>query len=119
MQKNAIKEKSYAIALDIVKICRVLSEEQKEFVLSKQLMGSGASIGALYREAQQAKSTKYFIHKLAVAQKVCNETSNCLDILLGSDLFNSESHNGLRSKALELMRLLTSIIKTTKSRLTN
>jgi len=92
MQKNAIKDKSYEFALAVVKVCKTLITNQKEYIISKQLMRSGTAIGALYREAEHAESKKDFIHKLAIAQKECNETIYWLDILHDSDFLDSIHH---------------------------
>ena len=67
MKKSAIRDKSFAFALRIVKLYQYLTKEKKEYVLSKQLLRSGTAIGALVREAQQAESKADFIHKLAIA----------------------------------------------------
>lgn len=66
MRENAIRDKSFAFALRIVKLYQYLTEQKKEYVLSKQLLRSGTAIGALVREAQQAESKADFIHKLAI-----------------------------------------------------
>jgi four helix bundle protein len=66
-KKSIIKERSFEFAVQIIKLQKYLTETQKEFVLSKQLIRSGTAIGALVREAQNAESTKDFIHKLSIA----------------------------------------------------
>ena len=71
---NIVKDKSFAFALRIVKLYKYLIEEKREFVLSKQLLRSGTSVGALVRESEHAESKTDFIHKMAIAQKECNET---------------------------------------------
>lgn len=70
---NVMKDKSFAFALRVVKCYKYLLEN-KEFVLSKQLLRSGTAVGALVREAEHAESTADFIHKMAIAQKEANET---------------------------------------------
>jgi len=72
-KKNVIKEKSFAFAIEIVFIYKILAE-RKEFVLSKQLLRSGTSIGANVRESEHAQSKADFIHKLSIALKEANET---------------------------------------------
>jgi len=72
MKKSAVRDKSFAFALRIVKLYQYLTKEKKEYVLSKQLLRSGTAIGALVREAQQAESKADFIHKLAIALKEAN-----------------------------------------------
>ncbi len=81
MKENAIRDKSFAFALRIVKLYQYLTEQKKEYVLSKQLLRSGTTIGALVREAQQAESKADFIHKLAIALKEANESDYWLDLL--------------------------------------
>ncbi|WP_217348978.1 four helix bundle protein [Prosthecochloris sp. GSB1] len=71
---NRVEELSFGFALRVVKLCRFLEKEKKEYVLSRQLLRSGTAIGALVREAQQAESRADFIHKLSIALKEANET---------------------------------------------
>ena len=73
-KKGILKEKSFVFALRTIKLYQYLSHDKKEFVLSKQVLRSGTSIGAMIREAQNAESTADFIHKFAVAQKECDES---------------------------------------------
>lgn len=73
MSRSILKEKSYNFAVRIVNLFKFLQNEKKEYILSKQLMRSGTSIGALVRIAEFAESKADFIHKLAIAQKECNE----------------------------------------------
>lgn len=75
MNKNVIKEKSFQFAIRILKLCKYLQSEKKEYVISKQVLRSGTSIGANVRESQNAESRADFIHKLAIAQKEADETS--------------------------------------------
>ena len=84
MKKNVIKAKSFDFALRIVKLYQFLCNK-KEFVLSKQLLRSGTSVGALVREAEQAESKADFIHKMAIALKEANETQYWLELLYKSD----------------------------------
>jgi four helix bundle protein len=72
MKENVIKTKSFAFALRVIKSYQYLQVEKKEYILGKQLMRSGTSIGAMVREAEQAESKLDFIHKLAIAQKEAN-----------------------------------------------
>ncbi len=82
-RENVIKEKSFDFALRIVKLYKYL-QGKKEFVLSKQLLRSGTTIGALVREAEQAESKADFIHKMAIALKEANETQYWLELLYQS-----------------------------------
>ena len=73
-RQNPLKEKSFHFGISIVKIYKFLPEQKREFILSKQLLRSGTSIGANVREAQNAQSKADFIHKLSISQKECDET---------------------------------------------
>lgn len=112
---NIIKEKSLAFAIEIVNLCTDL-QEKKEYILSKQLMRSGTAIGALIREAEQAESSKDFIHKLSIALKEANETEYWLELLIKTNRLSEDDFKLLDLKTKELLKLLISIIKTTKSR---
>ena len=114
MSGNIIKDKSFGFALDIIKLYQYL-QSLKEFVLSKQLLRSGTAIGALHREAEHAESKADFIHKMAIAQKECNETLYWLELLRHSDILDEVHFDPVYENAKELMRLLTSIIKTSKA----
>jgi four helix bundle protein len=114
---NPVVDKSFAFAIKIVNVCRTLSSEQKEFVLSKQLLRSGTAVGALIRESQNGESKKDFIHKLAIAQKECDESLYWLDLLLETNYLSKESHLELHGEATELLKLLKSIIISTRKNL--
>jgi len=81
MKENIIKTKSFAFALRIIKLYQYLQAKKKEYILSKQLLRSGTSIGAMVRESVQAESKLDFIHKLAIAQKESNETEYWIKLL--------------------------------------
>lgn len=119
MAENQLKIKSFQFALDIVNISRELQTGKKEFVLSSQILRSGTAIGALYREAQHAESEKDFIHKLSISQKETNETIYWLELLQASKLISRENFEKLNSTCIELIKMLTSIIKTSKAKLKN
>jgi four helix bundle protein len=80
-KKSVIKDKSFVFAIRIVKLYQHLSTARKEFILCKQLLRSGTAVGALVRESQNAESSADFTHKLAIAQKECNETLFWLELL--------------------------------------
>ncbi len=111
---NAIKDKSIAFAVRVVKAYKFLNSQHKEFVMSKQLLRSGTAVCALYREAEQAESKTDFIHKMAIAQKECNETMYWLELVEATDYLKKEAFDSLFSDAQELIKLITSIIKSTK-----
>jgi four helix bundle protein len=112
---NVVMEKSFAFAVRIVNLCRQLSEK-REWVLSKQLLRSGTAIGALIREAEQAESKSDFIHKLAIALKEANETEYWLLLLQSTDYLDATEFTSLHRDNLELLKLLTSIIKSSRQR---
>lgn len=81
MKENIIKTKSFDFALRTIRLYQYLQIEKKEFILSKQLLRCGTSIGAMVRESEQAESKSDFIHKLAIAQKEANETEYWIELL--------------------------------------
>lgn len=114
MKKNIIKDKSLLFAIRIVNLYKFLINEKKEFVLSKQLLKSGTSIGANCREGDFAETKNDFIHKFAIAQKECNETLYWLELLYKTEYLTNTEFESLNTDAVELMKLLTSIIKKAK-----
>jgi four helix bundle protein len=99
MRENVIKIKSFEFALKIVKLHKYLAEDRKEYVLSKQLLRSGTSIGAMVRESEHAKSKADFIHKRSIALKEANDTEYWLELLYKSDyLRNAIFFSYLRNK---------------------
>jgi four helix bundle protein len=115
MRENVLKTKSFAFAVRIVNVYKFLISEKKEFVMSKQLLKSGTAVGALYREAEQAESKLDFIHKMGIAQKECNETIYWLELLHATEYLDETQFNSINSDAIELMKLITSIIKSSKT----
>jgi four helix bundle protein len=113
--ENTVKNKSYTFALRVIKAYKYLGSEQREFVLSKQHLRSGTSIGALIREAEHAESKADFIHKMNIALKEANETEYWLMLLHDSEYIDNNSFNSIISDCQELIKLLISIIKTSKS----
>jgi len=117
MADNIIKLKSFSFALQIVKLYQFLSSEKKEFVLSKQLLRSGTSVGALVSESEHAESKLDFIHKLAIAQKEANESSYWLELLFQSEYISESQFHSLNSDIVEINKILASIIITAKNNL--
>jgi four helix bundle protein len=114
-KRNVIKEKSFLFAIEIVCLYKVLAE-RKEFVLSKQVLRSGTSIGANIREAEHAQSKADFIHKLSISLKEANETEYWLDLLYETKYINQIEFENIKPKIIELLKLLISIINTSKSK---
>jgi four helix bundle protein len=119
MAENIIKTKSFSFALRIVKLQQFLIFEKKEFVLSKQLLRSGTSIGAMVRESEHAESKLDFIHKLAIAQKEANESDYWLELLFQSQsqYLSEDQYQSLNMDIIEINKLLASIIISTKNNL--
>jgi len=117
MKENIIKNKSFAFAVRIVKLNQYLCSEKKEFVLSKQLLRSGTSVGAMVREAEHAETKVDFKHKMGIAQKETNETIYWLELLKETDYLTTEQFQGINADAIEIIKIITSIIKTTKLRI--
>ena len=115
MKENVIKEKSFLFAIEIVSLYKVLAE-RKEFVLSKQLLRSGTSIGANVRESEHAQSKADFIHKLSIALKEANETEYWIDLLFETKYLSQTEFDIIKPKIVELLKLLTSIINTSKTK---
>ncbi|OQA94618.1 MAG: hypothetical protein BWY22_02412 [Bacteroidetes bacterium ADurb.Bin217] len=118
MKENILKDKSLAFAIRIVRLYQYLCEEKKEFVLSKQLLRSGTSVGAMVREAEHSESKDDFKHKLAIAQKEINETLYWLELLQKTSYISEQQFESIHIDAIEIIKLLTSIIKTVKKTLT-
>ena len=114
-KRNVIKEKSFAFAIEIVFLYKVLVE-RKEFVLSKQMLRSGTSIGANVRESEHAQSKADFIHKLSIALKEANETEYWIDLLFETKYLSQTEFDIIKPKIIELLKLLTSIINTSKAK---
>ena len=115
MKKNVVKEKSFHFAIRIVRTCQMLQSEKKEFVLSKQLLRSGTAPGALIREAEHAQSKPDFIHKMSIGLKEINETVYWLNLLHETDYIRKAEFDSLISDANEVLKLLISILKTSKN----
>jgi four helix bundle protein len=98
-------------------VCIAFSLKKNEFVISKQILRSGTSIGALVREAEYAESGLDFIHKLSIAQKECNETLYWIELLNKTDFIDKNLFDSLNDDAVELMQLLTAIIVKRKQNL--
>jgi four helix bundle protein len=112
--ENAVLDKSYDFALEIIELYKEMSAH-KEFVLSKQLLRSGTSIGANIEEAQAGQSRSDFVHKMSVACKEARETRYWLRLVHKSQLCPVDC-TALLQGAEELLRLLNSIIKTTRGK---
>lgn len=114
MSNSIIKEKSFSFALEIIKIYKLLTLTKKEFVISKQLLRSGTSIGANVKEALKGQSRKDFLSKMSIALKEAEETEYWLELLVQSNYLNSKQDLILLNHSSELCRMLITIVNTTK-----
>src|SRR5690554_6413610 len=119
MKENIVKSKSFSFAIRIVKTYQFLIGEKKECVLSKQLLRSGTSVRAMVREAEHAETKKDFIHIMGVAQKEINETIYWLELLNETDYLTQVKFENISRDAIEVIKLVTSIIKSSKANINN
>lgn len=117
LRQNIIKEKSFSFAIRIIKMYNFLKEDKKEFILSKQLMRSGTSIGAMVREAINVETSKDFIHKLSIAQKECDESCYWLELLKEVNHLTEKEFISIYNDAIELLKIIRSIIIKSKQKL--
>ena len=116
MSKGAILTKSKDFAVRIIKLTRYLQEDKHEYVLSKQILRSGTSIGANARESNNAQSRADFLSKLSLALKEADETQYWLELLVESDNINKSQFESLNDNLTEIIAMLTASIKTTKNK---
>jgi four helix bundle protein len=114
---NITKAKSLSFAIRVVNLYKYLCDDHKEYVMSKQCLRSGTAVGALVREAEYAQSKLDFIHKLNISSKEANETLYWLELLYETKYIDEASYESIKSDGEELLKLLTSSIKTAKSNL--
>jgi len=111
-KENVIAEKTFVFALKVISLYKVLVTGHKEYVLSKQILRSGTSIGANVNEALEAQSKADFVHKLSIALKEARETEYWLKLLIGSYFIDPDTE--LLNDIIPIIRILTAIILTTK-----
>lgn len=117
--KNVIRRKSFDFAIRIVKLCQFVSKNHHEFVLTRQLLKSGTSIGANVRESTNAESGADFIHKFGIAQKECDETLYWLELMKATGYITENEFDSIVKDCNELMKIIRSIILTRKANLKN
>jgi four helix bundle protein len=113
--ESIVLTKAYSFALEVIKVYKMLVDK-KEFVISKQLLKAGTSIGANVNEAISAESKRDFVHKLSVALKEARETAYWLRLLKDGLFIENENIKQVNDLCSELIRILSSIILTTKQR---
>ena len=114
--KATIQQKSRDFAIKIINCYKFLIENKKEFVMSKQLLRCGTSIGANTRESKNAQSRGDFLSKLSIALKEADETAYWLDLLQATDYIDKKLFESLNSDCTEIIKMLTAIIKTLKEK---
>ncbi len=112
---NTIEEKSFHFSVRIVRLCRLLQEEKKEYILSKQLLRAGTSIGANVAESQQAQSRADFISKLNISLKEAVESNYWIRLLRATDYLSETEFESIIADCRELEKLLTAIIKSSRN----
>ena len=115
LAENAVVEKSFSFAIRIVKLYRYLTKHEKEFVLSKQLLRCGTSIGANISEAQRGQSKADFHAKMTIALKEANETLYWIQLLYKTDYMTEKQYTSILADIEELLRILTAICKSSVS----
>ena len=110
-----LRDKSFEFALRIIKLYKHLTEDKKEYVLSKQILRSGTSIGANVREGKNAQSNSDFISKYSIALKEADETRYWIELLYASEFIDDNAYKSLNGDVNELIPLLISSIKTAKN----
>jgi len=115
--ENVIKEKSFAFAVRVVRLYQYLCNEKKEFVLSKQLLRSGTSIGANIEESGGGQSDKDFLSKLNISYKEAKETIYWIRLLAATDYLDEKQSESILTDADELCKILCKIILTLKQKI--
>ena len=111
MKENVIMRKSFAFSVRIVNLHKYLSQEKKEYVISKQIYKSGTSIGANIAEAQRAQSTADFVAKMKIALKEANESQYWLQLLYETKYITEKEFQSMHNDLLEILKILTAICK--------
>jgi len=114
---NIIKNKSYSFAIRIVNLYKYLNENNNIYSLANQILRSGTAIGALMSEADHAQSKADFLNKSNIALKEANETYYWLSLLHDTSYINDSQYQSLKDDCEELIKVLVTIVKTTKERL--
>jgi four helix bundle protein len=117
MSDSILRNKSYKFAIRIVNLYKYLCNKKREYILSKQILRSGTSVGALNREAEFAQSKLDFIHKLSISLKEANETIYWIDLLFETNYIDKIMYESLKNDCEEIISILVSSIKTLKNNL--
>ena len=116
MKENVILNRTMDFAVRIVNLYKYLTDKKKEYVISKQLLRSGTSIGANVHEAHNAQSAKDFLAKMYIAFKEASESEYWINLLIKTDYLSKVQGSSILNDCIEIKKILTSIIKTTKGK---
>ncbi|HMG66557.1 MAG TPA: four helix bundle protein [Chitinophagaceae bacterium] len=116
-KENLLKNKSFDFAVRIINLYKYLRKHHREWDISQQILRSGTAIGALIREAEYAESRKDFMHKLHIGLKEANECSYWLELLYATDFINKKMFDSIQKDTIELLKMLTASVKTTKEKI--
>jgi four helix bundle protein len=114
MKENPILEKSFAFALGVIKLCKYLNEEKREFILSKELLIAGTNVGKHVKEAVNAESRQTFINEFAIARRKASETEYWLQLMFQAELLTFAEYTSIEGDRVVIAKMLTSIVKTAK-----
>jgi len=114
---DPLRDKSFNLAVRIIRLSKYLQEEKKEYIISKQIIRSGTNPGAMVREAKNAESGADFIHKLAIGQKETAETQYWLELLKETGYISIDEFKSIYGNTEEVMKLIRSSILTKKQNL--
>ena len=117
MSESIVKTKSFELAVRGVNFYKYIVAEKKEYIMSKQFLRSITSVGANVREAVNAQSKPDFIHKLAIAQKECDESMYWLELLNVTDYISENEFKSMHEQSNEVLKIIRSIIITSKKNL--
>ena len=117
MKDSIIYEKAFKFAVRVVEQYRELTENKKEYVLSKQFLKAGTSIGANVREGLEGQSKKDFVAKLSIALKEACETEYWIELMVATSYLSESTGKALLADVMEIIRILNSILKTSRKNL--
>lgn len=119
MKSNIIRDKSFCFALRIIKLYKYLIKNHREYVISKQILRSGISIGANIEEAIGGQSYKDFFSKITIAYKEARETHYWIKLLVASNYINQIAYRSINSDCEEILKIITKIQKTSRAKSSN
>lgn len=119
MKESVVRNKSFAFAVRVVRLCQHLQETRHEFLMTRQLLRCGTAVGALIREADQAESRPDFVHKMSIALKEANETEYWIQLLRETGYIDTKGAESIGADLTEILKLLVTIVKKSKEAMEN